>query len=558
MQTLSFLQEQRVNYHPLLPTALKSFLSLIPKHHTQIQTSLLDSSLQTVFPNTHSNPILTFENGNNQEKVKLKIGVVLSGGQAPGGHTVIAGLFDAAREFHPHSEIIGFKNGPSGIVKNSYILLDAETIQLHRNQGGFDLLGSGRTKIETPEQLEAACKTAKEHDLDGLVIIGGDDSNTNAAFLAEYFAKKGLKTTVCGVPKTIDGDLKNEFIDLSFGFDTASKVYSEIIGNLLRDAKSSTKYYFFIKIMGRSASHLALECALQTHPNLTLISEEIEKENQNLSDVVDQIVAVICRRSDQGKDYGGILIPEGIIEFIPDCKQLVNELNILMKGNQPTQLLENMTDEQRLNYLRTLLSFESFACLIQFPFELQRQLLLDRDPHGNVQVSKIETERLLISLVEKKLKILRKQEKYKGKFSPQPFFCGYEGRSALPTNFDCNYCYSLGVLATLMIRWKLNGYMACIQQLANEPENWDLAAVPLSQMIHQELREGKARFVIKKSLVQLNQPSFLIFCSQREHWILQDNYINPGPIQFFGSKEVSEKPPLSLIYDRKLDLASIM
>jgi len=549
MSNLTSLQWIRTEYQPRLPSILNAYLSLVPKLHPQLQSRELEASLKALFPLTQSAPIITFEKKPVQDHPKLKIGVVLSGGQAPGGHTVIAALFDAAKQFHPDSELIGFKNGPSGIVKNAFIRLDNEKIAPFRNQGGFDLLGSGRTKIETPEQFEAAYQTVKSHDLDGLVIIGGDDSNTNAAFLAEYFAKKESKTIVCGVPKTIDGDLKNDFIELSFGFDTASKVYSEIIGNLLIDAKSSAKYYFFIKIMGRSASHLALECALQTHPNLTLISEEIAKKNQNLHEVIEEIALLICQRAEEGKNYGGILIPEGIIEFIPDFKMLVNELNLILKSaTSGGEEFAALAEQLKLSYLKSKLTANSFDCLLQFPAEVQKQLLLDRDPHGNVQVSKIETERLFISLVEKRLSDWRKEGKYKGAFSPQPFFCGYEGRSALPTNFDCNYCYSLGILSALIIRWKLNGYMACINNLAESASEWEILTVPLCQMIHQENREGKWKAVIQKSLVNLNDPPFLSFDQEREEWRLKDHYCTPGPIQFSGNEQIADKPPLSLLY----------
>lgn len=415
----------------------------------------------------------------------LKVGIVLSGGPAPGGHTVIAGVFDALKMAHADSELIGFLNGPSGIVDNKSIVIDAPLIEKYRHQGGFQMLGTGRTKIETEEQFEKSLKTVQEHGLNGLIIVGGDDSNTNAAHLAKYFEAHHAQIAVVGVPKTIDGDLKNQWVEASFGFDTAAKTYSAAIGNICLDALSQKKYYFFVKVMGRTASHLVLECALQTRPNLALISEEIAKEGRTLQQVVASIADLIVERSKLGKDYGVILIPEGIIEFIKD-----------------------------------------FGA---FPKEIQDQLQLEKDPHGNLQVSKIETERLFIALVEKELK---NRSDYKGKFSPQPLFFGYEGRSCTPSSFDDNYCYALGLTAVLLIQQQQTGFMATVRHLAKPLSDWTLHGAPLADMIVLEEKKGKQVPVIKKGLVDLNGKPFAEFKSQREKWRTEDNYLSPGPIQF--------------------------
>jgi len=458
-----------------------------------------------------------------QSETPLKVGVVLSGGQAPGGHNVISGLFDALRSIHPQSELIGFVNGPKGILSNDFISLNEEAIAPYRNQGGFHIIGSGRDKIESEDHFSTALRVCSELDLDGLVIIGGDDSNTNAYFLSDYFAKHQAKTVVVGVPKTIDGDLQNKDIAISFGFDTATKIYSETIGNIAKDALSARKYYFFIKLMGRSASHVALECALQTQPNHTLIGEEIAEKEMHLEEVVNQLANLIEERAQHDKHYGLILIPEGIIEFIPDMKVLVSELNQLISEGKD---LSHLSGEAQ----------KTFSLL---PKTIQEQLLLDRDPHGNVQVSKIETEKLFIEMVSKKLDPSIP-------FKAQGIFCGYEGRSAMPSFFDTHYCYALGHTAASLIAAKKNGYMATVQNLSKPIQEWTPHFSLIEAMLHTEIRKGKEKRVIKKALVECSREPFLNFAKKRKTWKLEDSYVQIGPMQFFGPEEIQETRPLSL------------
>lgn len=537
----SLLQSLRMDYQPDLPQILKDVNSLTFK---PVEVSSKQTSTSNVFPKTCLQPFLKTYITNEKQHQPLRVGFVFSGGQAAGGHNVASGLFDALKKMSPESQLFGFLNGPKGIIENNYIAITKENLAPYRNQGGFDLIGSGRTKIETDEQFAASAKTAKELKLDGLVIIGGDDSNTNAALLAEYFLEKDISTSVVGVPKTIDGDLKNEFIELPFGFDSATKTYSEIIGNILIDALSAKKYTFFVKLMGRTASHIALECALKTHANLTFIGEEVEEQMRTLRDITNEITDLIIERSQAGKDYGVILIPEGLIEFIPECKQLIKELNkILAPDQEHAKHLESLMDKkEKIAVTKKLLSKESEDCFSSLPEEIQIQLLLDRDPHGNVQVSKIETERLFIETVRAELK--RRQSKVK--YSPQPFFCGYEGRACLPSNFDSQYCYALGHVAALLINHRATGYICCIQKL-NEPiDHWDILGIPLVSMIHLEDRHGKPKPVIKKALVDLKGKHFQKFKQLRDAWRLKDEYINPGPIQFFGPDQLINSRPITL------------
>jgi diphosphate-dependent phosphofructokinase len=539
----SLLQKLRLEYQPKLPPTLESFLectvsSLSGEH-------VLSKQIQELFPKTGQiQPLEIKLKRNDEEKVHapLRVGVLLSGGQAPGGHNVITGLFDALKKLNPSSQLFGFQEGPSGIIKNKFIELTKELLADYRNQGGFDLIGSGRTKIETPAQFQFTQDTVRALALDGLVIIGGDDSNTNAALLAEYFSQNEIKTAVIGIPKTIDGDLKNSEIESSFGFDTACKTYSECIGNLMRDALSAKKYYYFVKLMGRSASHIALECALQTHPNMAIIGEEVEKLRKTLSQLISEISDLIVARADKGKNYGVILIPEGLLEFIPEVRILIKELNLLLSEDRIYGLaLEKLaSDEQKIEYISKFLSSESQNCFRTLPKEIQAQLLIGRDAHGNVQVSKIETERMFIDLVKKELKRRAKLGAYSGSFSPQPHFCGYEGRCCLPSNFDAQYCYALGHVAAILINFKQTGFMCRIRNLHLPVENWQAGGVPLNSMIVFEERHGEMKPVIQKALVDLEGHPFENFSTERTSWSIEDDYIYPGPIQFFGPSEITE------------------
>lgn len=555
MDALSRLQQARQNYKPKLPQALENIVEAFVESDTRpSKCSSAQPTVTHLFPLTKDLVSQQIKFGKMTNHSPIKVGVVLSGGQAPGGHNVISGLFDALKKLNVESTLFGFLNGPAGIVKNQSIEITETLLSHYRNQGGFDIIGSGRTKIETPEQFSAAESTVRSMNLDGLVIIGGDDSNTNAALLAEYFASHKCKTNVVGVPKTIDGDLKNCDVEISFGFDTASKTYSDIIGNIMRDALSAKKYYYFIKLMGRSASHITLECALQTHPNIALIAEEISDDKKTIDTIVSEICAIICSRAKQGKDYGVILIPEGVIEFIPEFKTLISELNNLLSPEQQhhTHVDEMIGKEEKINYILELLSPNSKQCFQEIPVEIQAQMLLGRDPHGNVQVSKIETERLLIDLVAARLKSLKKNGLYSGSFNAQPHFCGYEGRSCLPSNFDCQYCYALGHVAAVLIDSKANGYMSVIRNLAKPVEEWEAGAVPLTSMMDIEFRHGIPKPVITKALVNLTGQPFITFIKHRNDWAHQDEYLSPGPIQFFGPSEISDSVTFTLTLETHL------
>lgn len=544
MNDQSNLQQFRLKYQPTLPLLLKdpSSLNVAVQNDQSFKLSSTDQSeIEKIFPKTKGQPFLTFIKSVKKDHRPIKVGVVFSGGQAAGGHNVISGLFDALKKLNSSSQLYGFLQGPIGIIDNKWIEITEDKLASYRNMGGFDLIGSGRTKIETEPQFLAAEKTIRDLDLEGLVIIGGDDSNTNAAFLAEFFQAKGLKTKVVGVPKTIDGDLKNQFLEISFGFDTACKTYSDTIGSILRDSLSAGKYYFFIKVMGRSASHIALECALQTHPNKTLIGEEIESKKLTLNQVVSDICDMIVERAKQKKDYGVVVIPEGVIEFIPECKILIQELNGLSD-----QLETYSTAEEKTAFIKKKLSSEATACFNSLPEEIQKQLLLDRDPHGNVQVSKIETERLFVDKVTQELKERSKQGNYKGKFNAQPLFCGYEGRSCYPSNFDAQYCYGLGYVAALLIDNGKTGYMAALRNLAEPVNNWEPLGIPLAGMLAFENRKGKQKTVIKKALVDLNGAVFAKFAAQRDGWKGEDQFRYPGSIQFAGPSELTERTTMTL------------
>lgn len=540
MTVFTHLQKERQKFQTKLPQILKDVARL--KAAATTKEAETNTELKELFPRTLGQSKLTFIEAEGIDHKPIKIGVVLSGGQAAGGHNVITGIYDAIKKFHPESSLYGFLNGPAGIVNNDHIELTEDLLSKYRNQGGFDIIGAGRTKIETPQQFEGAANTAIALQLDGLVIIGGDDSNTNAALLAEYYLANDISTRVVGVPKTIDGDLKNAEVEISFGFDTATKTFAETIGSILRDSLSAKKYYFFVKLMGRSASHIALECALQTHPNLTFIGEEIAEKGKTLRDITNNICDVICQRAEQEKDYGVILIPEGIIEFIPEFNTLITELNRLSIDSKSQS-------HERISYARENLSDSSKCCFDSIPIEIQAQLLLERDPHGNVQVSKIETERLFVQSVKNELSKRKSEGSYKGKFSAQPLFCGYEGRSCYPSNFDSQYCYALGYVAALLVDGGATGYMSCIKNLAHPVEEWEIVGIPLTSMIHMEERKGKIKPVIKKALVDLKGNPFAIFEEQRDYWALHDDYRYPGPIQFFGPSEIVNNITLTLEYE---------
>ncbi|XP_030459545.1 pyrophosphate--fructose 6-phosphate 1-phosphotransferase subunit beta-like isoform X1 [Syzygium oleosum] len=482
-----------------------------------------------LFPNLFGQPSAKLvpspsSTGATKDQKALKIGVVLSGGQAPGGHNVISGIFDYLQEHTSGSKLYGFRGGPAGIMKCKYVELSSEFIYPYRNQGGFDMLCSGRDKIETPEQIKQAEETAKKLDLDGLLVIGGDDSNTNACLLAENFREKNMKTRVIGCPKTIDGDLKCKEVPTSFGFDTACKIYAELIGNVMVDCRSSGKYYHFVRLMGRAASHITLECALQTHPNITIVGEEVAAKKLTLKNVTDYITDIICKRSEIGYNYGVVLIPEGLIDFIPEVQQLISELNEI--------LAHDVVDERGI--WKKKLQCQSKELFELLPQEIQKQLLLERDPHGNVQVAKIETERMLIEMVETELEKRRKEGSYGGKFIGQSHFFGYEGRCGLPTDFDANYCYALGHAAGALLHSGKTGLICSVANLSAPVDEWTVGGTALTSLMGVERRHGKFKPVIKKALVELEGAPFKKFASLRDGWALKNRYVNPGPIQFVG------------------------
>lgn len=550
MDNISVLQKERQKFKPRIPKCLHDIQHLAPIAATTLPNKD-GADLPKLFRKTWHQPLLTFSQQGNVVHKPWRVGVVLSGGQAPGGHNVIIGLLDALKTLHGDSRLFGFLGGPSGILNNKTVELTPSGVEAYRNAGGFDMIGSGRTKIETPEQFQAAEKTIDALKLDAIIVVGGDDSNTNAALLAEYFAAKGKAVSVIGVPKTIDGDLRNERIRMSFGFDTACKVYSQTIGAICRDALSAKKYYHFIKVMGRSASHVALECALQTHPNMTLIGEEIAAKNMTASQIVNQVADMICRRALDGKNYGIVVVPEGLIEFVPEIKKLIRELNRLLAAeSRELKALDAMgTFYEKIHYIATQLSPESVQCFMALPEDIQKQLLLDRDPHGNVQVSKIETEYLLIHGVMKELSSRKIQGSYTGSFNAQPHFLGYEGRSIFPSNFDSQYTYALGHVAALLVEARATGYICCIGNLHKDVEDWTIEGVPLTSLLHAEERHGEMKPVIKKALVDLDGPAFRAFSRSRDKWQVEDDYRYPGPMQFFGPREVTDTVPLTVLLE---------
>jgi pyrophosphate--fructose-6-phosphate 1-phosphotransferase len=544
----SALQIAREAYQPKLPKTLRDSAKIVEGEITQ---SIADQSeIKKIFPNTYGMPLLTIQKGEKKEFPPINVGVILSGGQAPGGHNVIAGLFDGLKALNANSKLFGFLGGPSGLSNNQHKELTLELINHFRNTGGFDIIGSGRTKLETTEQFDQGAKNCKALGITALVIIGGDDSNTNASVLAEYYKAIDTGIQVIGCPKTIDGDLKNEMIEASFGFDTACKVYSELIGNIQRDATSAKKYWHFIKLMGRSASHIGLECALQTQPNITIISEEVEQKQQTLDDIVTHIAEIITKRSEKGENFGSVIIPEGLIEFIPEMKLLIAELNELLVDNE--NYFNNLaTDDDKYQFINSKLSDHSSKIFSSLPQTIQAQLLADRDPHGNVQVSKIETEKLLVDLVSDLLHQWKAKGAYKGKFSSQTHFFGYEGRCASPSNYDADYTYSLGYTASILIAENKTGYIASIRNTTSPAEEWIAGGVPITMMMNMERRHGIMKPVIQKALVKLDGAPFKTFASKRDDWAINTKYVYPGPIQYFGPDEVCDAPTKTLLLEKE-------
>ncbi len=540
------LQKARAAYKPKLPVVLTGDVKAVEGKPTESVAN--QAEIRHLFPNTYGLPELRFEkNPSPAHRRPINVGVILSGGQAPGGHNVISGLFDGIKRIHRDSRLFGFLMGPGGLVDHKYIELTAPIIDEYRNTGGFDIIGSGRTKLETKEQFDKGLEIIKELGITAIVIIGGDDSNTNAAVLAEYYKSIGAGVQVIGCPKTIDGDLKNECIETSFGFDTATKVYSEVIGNIQRDCNSAKKYWHFIKLMGRSASHIALECALQVQPNVCIISEEVEAKDMTLQDVVNYIADIVAARASYGNNFGTVLIPEGLIEFIPAIKKLIAELNnVLAENAAATATLDVSALEE---FIKSHLSAQNADTLASLPANVARQLMLDRDPHGNVQVSLIETEKLLSEMVAKRLQVMAAEGRYNGKFSSLHHFFGYEGRCADPSNFDADYCYALGFNAACLINAGVTGYMSSIRNLTKPSVQWTAGGIPITMMMNIEHRNGADKPVIQKALVRLDGAPFRKFAAQREDWAMNTCYIYPGPIQYFGPAEVCDQPSLTLQYE---------
>ncbi|SEF98137.1 pyrophosphate-dependent phosphofructokinase [Xylanibacter ruminicola] len=540
----SALQLARAAYQPKLPKALQGAVKVKEGQPTQ---SVGDQEeIKKLFPNTYGMPIVEFEPATEANNTKMNVGIILSGGQAPGGHNVITGLFDQIKKLNPENRLFGFILGPGGLVDHNYMELTADIIDEYRNTGGFDMIGSGRTKLEKVDQFEKGLEIIRELNIKAIVIIGGDDSNTNACVLAEYYAAKNYGVQVIGCPKTIDGDLKNDQIETSFGFDTACKTYSELIGNIERDCNSARKYWHFIKVMGRSASHIALECALQTQPNICLVSEEIEQKGMSLDDIVTYIANAVCQRAADGNNFGTVIIPEGVIEFIPAIKKLIAQLNDVLALPEAKELDRH----ESIDFVKAHLTDENLAVFNSLPTGVARQLALDRDPHGNVQVSLIETEKLLSTMVAQKLEKMKKEGKYTGKFSAQHHFFGYEGRCAAPSNFDADYCYALGTSAAQLIANGKTGYMAIVKNTTAPAEQWIAGGVPITMMMNMEKRAGEMKPVIRKALVELDGAPFKTFAAQRDRWARETAYVYPGPIQYWGPTEVCDQPTRTLALEQ--------
>ena len=559
MTNLSPLQIERLKYQPKLPSSLANGINhLVSKEGSATESVANQEEIKALFKNTYGKPTVTFETSSESSTSEIRnVGVILSGGQAPGGHNVIAGLYDALKQANSANKLYGFLGGPSGIIEGKYVEFTDSFIDEYRNTGGFDIIGSGRTKLETEEQFRSSLEVCKKLNLSAVVIIGGDDSNTNAALLAEWFVANNAGIQVIGCPKTIDGDLKNEQIEISFGFDTATKTYGELIGNILRDANSAKKYWHFVKIMGRSASHVAIEAALQTQPNITLISEEVEQKKMSLSSIIDYITDIVVRRSEAGRNFGIAVIPEGLIEFIPELKTMIANLNDIMPTLEKDSSYSNGSDAEKIAIIENTLSSENASVFKSLPSLIKSQLLMDRDPHGNVQVSKIETEKLLISMVEEKLASLKKEGKFSGKFSTQSHFFGYEGRCAFPSNFDADYCYSLGFNAFALINFGLTGYLSSVRNLTAPASQWIAGGVPLTMMMNMERRHGEMKPVIKKALVELDGPVFKKLEANREDWAMNDRYLFPGAIQYFGPSSVCDITTVTLALESAAKLTTV-
>ena len=540
----SALQQARAAYQPKLPKALQGAVKIKEGQPTQSVGN--QEEIKKLFPNTYGMPVVQFEPATESNTKKMNVGIILSGGQAPGGHNVITGLFDQVKKLNPENRLFGFILGPGGLVDHNYMELTKEIIDEYRNTGGFDMIGSGRTKLEKVDQFEKGLEIIRQLDIKAIVIIGGDDSNTNACVLAEYYAAKNYGVQVIGCPKTIDGDLKNAQIETSFGFDTACKVYSELIGNIERDCNSSRKYWHFIKVMGRSASHIALECALQTQPNICLISEEVEAKNQSLDDIVSYIAETVAVRAAAGNNFGSVIIPEGLIEFIPAIKKLIAQLNDVLALPE----VKEMGREEQIDFAKAHLTPENLAVFNSLPTGVARQLALDRDPHGNVQVSLIETEKLLSTMVDQKLERMKKSGKFTGKFAALHHFFGYEGRCAAPSNYDADYCYALGTSAAQLIANGKTGYMAIVQNTTAPADQWVAGGVPITMMMNMERRNGEMKPVIRKALVELDGAPFKTFAAHREQWAKETCYLYPGPIQYWGPSEVCDQPTKTLALEK--------
>ena len=545
----SALQVARAAYQPKLPQALKGAVVAVEGAATQSVGN--QEEIKAMFPNTYGMPVITFEAGEQKPMEAFNVGIILSGGQAPGGHNVISGLYDGMKSLNPNSKLYGFLMGPGGLVDHKYVEFNDDFIDEYRNTGGFDIIGSGRTKLEKEAQFESGIEILRELGIKALVIIGGDDSNTNACVLAEYYAAKKYGVQVIGCPKTIDGDLKNDQIETSFGFDTACKTYSELIGNIQRDCNSARKYWHFIKLMGRSASHIALECALQTQPNVCLVSEEVEQKNMSLDDVVTYIANIVAARAAEGNNFGTVLIPEGLIEFIPAIKKLIAELNEVLTDPATGESREFANAEEQIAFVKSNIAPENLAILESLPADVARQLCLDRDPHGNVQVSLIETEKLLSRMVATKLDAWKKEGKFNGKFSAQHHFFGYEGRCAAPSNYDADYCYSLGYNASRLIANGKTGYMSIIKNTTAPAAEWIAGGVPITMMMNMERRNGAMKPVIRKALVELDGAPFKFFAAHREEWAKNTCYVYPGPIQYWGPTEVCDQCTKTLALEKE-------